>query len=173
MLVKQVALSPIESPGRQTRIAILWHTGATTELIVKRPTSGEKLSTPPQVIEAIRELTAGRTDAEIAELLNQRGFLSGKGRKFTPSAVNWIRWKFQIRKPTSENPKGIRADGRYSTKALAEKLGVSIHTIHYWREKGVLEAHQEYKRGPWWYLVTPEVLQTWRTKIHRVPVQFD
>ena len=169
LLVKQVALSPIESPGRQTRIAILWHTGATTELIVKRPTTGEKLSTPSEVIEAIRELTAGRTDAEIAEILNQRGFLSGKGRKFTPSAVNWIRWKFQISKPTSPNPKGIRADGRYSTSALAEKLGVGIHTIHYWRQKGILPATQEYARGPWWHQVTPEILMTLRQKIRRVP----
>ncbi len=173
LLVKQVALFPVESPTRQTCIAILWHTGATTELMIKRPTSREKLSTPAEVIEAIRELTAGRTYAEMAELLNQRGFLTGKGRKFTPSAVNWICWKFQIKKPTSENPQGIRADGYYSTKALAEKLGVSIHTIHYWREKGVLEAHREYQRGPWWYLVTPEVLQTLRTKIHRVPVKSD
>lgn len=45
LLVKQVALFPVESPTRQTRIAILWHTGATTELMVKRPTSREKLST--------------------------------------------------------------------------------------------------------------------------------
>ena len=157
LLVKQVALFPVESPTRQSHIAILWHTGATTEFMVKRPTSREKLSTPVEVIEAIRELTASRTYGEIAELLNQQGFLTGKGRKFTPSAVNWICWKFQIKKPRAENQKGLRADGCYSTKALADKLGVSIHTIHYWREKGVLEAHQEYKKGPWWYLVTPEV----------------
>jgi DNA invertase Pin-like site-specific DNA recombinase len=173
LLVKQVALSPVESPSRQTRIAILWHTGATTELMVKRPTSREKLSTPTEVIEAIRELSASRTYGEMAELLNQRGFLTGFGRKFTPSAVNWICWKFQIKKPRSQNRQGIRADGSYSTKALADKLGVSIHTIHYWREKGVLSAHQEYQRGPWWYLVTPEVLQTLRSKIHRVPVKAD
>ena len=171
LLVKQVALSPLESPTRQTQIAILWHTDTKTELLIKRPTSSEKFSTSPEVIEAIRELRAGQTYAEIAERLNQRGFLTGKGRKFTPSAVNWLCWKFQIKKPTSSNSKGIRADGCYSTKALAEKLGVGIHTIHYWREKGVLKAHQEYPRGPWWHLVTPEVLQTLRSKIQRVPVQ--
>ena len=169
LLVKQVALSPIESPTRQTQIAILWHTGAKTELLIKRPTTGEKLSTSPEVIEAIRELRAGQTYAEIAELLNQRGFLTGKGRKFTPSAVNWLCWKFQIKKPTSSNPKGIRADGCYSTKALAEKLGVGIHTIHYWRQKGLLQATQEYARGPWWHQVTPEILTTLRQKIRRVP----
>lgn len=136
LLVKQVALFPLENPTRQTRIAILWHTGATTELMVPRPTSREKLSTPTQVIEAIRELTPNRTYGEMAELLNQRGFVTGFGRKFTASAVNWICWKFQIKKPTSVDPKGPRPDGCYSTKALADQLGVSIYTIHALARKG-------------------------------------
>lgn len=155
LLVKQVAITPVESPIRSTRIAILWHTGATTQVTVKRPTTQEKLQTPPEIIEAVRELATSRTDAEIAEELNQQGFLTGKGRKFTKDAVNWIRWKFQIGKPTVAHPTGIRADGCYSTKALAQKLGVGIHTIHYWREKGIVEASQETSNGSWWHRVIP------------------
>ncbi|MGK7916024.1 MAG: recombinase family protein [Prochloraceae cyanobacterium] len=173
LLVKQVALSPVESPTRHTRIAILWHTGATTEFLVKRPTTKEKLQTPTQIIEAVRELAPGRTDAEIADQLNQRGLLSAKQRPFTKDSVNWIRWKFKISKPNSSNPKGIRADGSYSTKALAEKLGVSIHSIHYWRQKGVIQGHQEKPSGSWWYPVTPSVLKTLRETIRRVPVKPD
>lgn len=66
---------------------------------------------------------------------------------------------------------GIRSDGSYSTSALAEKLGVGIHTIHYWRDKGILEAFQEIPKGPWWHRVTPEILKTLRDKIRRVPVK--
>ena len=80
---------------------------------------------------------------------------------------------FQISKPTPRRLTGIRDDGCYSTKALAEKLGVGIHTIYYWRQKGVLKAHQEYKGGPWWYQVTPEVLKTLRAKIRRVTLLSD
>ena len=65
----------------------------------------------------------------------------------------------------------IRSDGCYSTSALAQKLGVGIHTIHYWREKGIVEASQETPNGPWWHRVTPEVLKTLRDKIRRVPVK--
>lgn len=65
---------------------------------------------------------------------------------------------------------GIRDDGCYSTSALAKKLGVGIHTIHYWREQGVLEAFQDIPQGPWWHRVTPEVLEVLRQKIRRVPV---
>ena len=173
LLVKQVALSPVESPTRQTRIAILWHTEATTELMIKRPTTQEKLSTPTEVIDAVRKLAVERTDAEIAQLLNQRGLVTGKGRPFTKDAVNWIRWKFHINKPAVHHPTGIRSDGCYSTSALAGKLGVGIHTIHYWRQKGVIEAFQETPRGPWWHRVTPLILETLREKIRRVPVKSD
>jgi DNA invertase Pin-like site-specific DNA recombinase len=175
LLVKQVAITPVDTPQRSSRLQILWHTGATTELVAMRPTTQDKLRTPEAVVQTIRELAVGRTDSEIASLLNQRGLKSGLGRAFTASAVAWIRWKFQIDKPGSDpgfaRHVGIRPDGSYSTSALAEKLGVGIHTIHYWREKGILEAFQETPKGPWWHRVTPEVLETLRAKIRRVPVK--
>ena len=175
LLVKQVAITPIDSPKRSSRIQILWHTGAITELMAMRPTTQDKLRTSSEVIQTVRELAAGRTDDEIANLLNERGLKSGLGRAFTGSAVAWIRWKFQIEKPGSDpgfaRHVGIRSDGSYSTSALAQQLGVGIHTIHYWREKGILEASQETPNGPWWHRVTPDVLKTLREKIRRVPVK--
>jgi len=189
LLVKQVAITPEDSPRRSSRIQILWHTGATTELVALRPTTQDKLRTPAEVVQTVRELAVGRTDDEIASELNQRGLKSGLGRAFTASAVAWIRWKFRIGKPGSDpgfaRHVGIRSDGSYSTSALAQKLGVGIHTIHYWRkvcrreyslrralrEKGILEASQETPNGPWWHRVTPDVLKTLREKIHRVPVK--
>lgn len=165
----------MQHPQRTTRIQILWHTGATTELVAIRQTTGDKLRTPDEVVELVRELAVGRTDEEVAFVLNTRGLVSGKGRAFTADSVAWIRWKFGITKPSSD-PKvahhlGISPDGYYSTTALAEKLGVGIHTIYYWRDKGIIEASQETPGGPWWYLVTPEVLETLRSKIRRVPVK--
>jgi len=175
LLIKQVAITPIESPIRQTHIAILWHTGATSELSSPRPTILQKLATPSEAIVAIRELSSTYSDAAIAFELNQRGLLSGKGRAFTASSVAWIRWKNQIPKPGGSNTfagtQGIRDDGCYSTSALAKKLGVGIHTIHYWREQGILEAFQDIPHGPWWHRVTPEVLEILRQKIRRVPVK--
>ena len=42
---------------------------------------------------------------------------------------------------------GIGSDGSYSTSALASLLGVGIYTIHYWRNKGIVEAFQETANG--------------------------
>ena len=175
LLVKQVALTPVDSPTRQTQVKILWHTGATSELFTNRPSIQQKLGTPVEVIQAIRDLAVGRTDTEIASELNRQGLVSPKGRAFTASSVAWIRLKYKIDKPGSD-PKfahdvGIRTDGYYSTSALAAKLGIGIHTIHYWREKGFIPASQETPNGPWWHQVTPEVLKTLREKIRRVPVK--
>lgn len=134
LLIKQIAITPVESPTRQTHIAILWHTGATSELSSERPSMAQKLGTPAEVIATVRELAAAHNDAAIAVELNRRGLLSGRGRAFTASSVAWIRWKNQIPKPGGSHvfagTEGIRDDGCYSTSALAEKLGVGIHTIH-------------------------------------------
>lgn len=174
MLVKQVGITPIDTPERSTRVQILWHTGATTELMATRLSTADKLRTPNEVIQLVEELALGRTDAEIAHELNRRGLVSGTGRAFTTDSVAWIRWKYGIEKPLS-NPMvaslGVSPEGYYSTSALAEKLGVGIHTIYYWRDKGIISAFQETPRSPWWYIVTPEVLETLREKIRRVPVK--
>ena len=174
LLVKQIALTPIDTPKRSTRIQILWHTGAISELIATRPTNADKYRTPKQVIQLIEELAPGRTDTEIAGELNRRGLLNTTGRAFTKKGVAWLRWKYGIDKPLSDPivaKSGVSQSGYYSTSALAEKLGVGIHTIYYWRDKGIIQAFQETDRSPWWYIVTPEVLETLRKKIHRVPVK--
>jgi hypothetical protein len=86
----------------------------------------EQVRTPPQVIEAIAALAVGRTDAAMAEALNAQGLASGRGRPFTAKAVAWIRHHDQIRKPGSDRQVAAgtraRADGRYSTRALATHL---------------------------------------------------
>lgn len=143
-------------------------------MIATRPTNAQKFRTPNLVIQLIEELAPGRTDSEIADELNRRGLVGGTGRAFTKKGVAWIRWKFGIEKPLS-NPqvahKGVSPEGYYSTSALALKLGVGIHTIYYWRDKGIISAFQETPKSPWWYRVTPEVLETLREKIRRVPVK--
>lgn len=76
LLVKQVAITPVNSPYRQTQVKILWYTGATSEFLVSRPNTQQKLGTPEEVIQAVRELATGRTDTEIATELNRQGLLS-------------------------------------------------------------------------------------------------
>jgi DNA invertase Pin-like site-specific DNA recombinase len=103
LLVRQIALTPIDKPERCTKIQLLWHTGSTTEITAKRLTIQQRLGTPEAVVQVVRELAYGRTDTEIAQALNERGLISATGRSFTASSVSWIRLKFKIPKPESDN----------------------------------------------------------------------
>jgi hypothetical protein len=140
LLVKQIALTPVEGPPRETEVQLLWHTMATTTLMVPRVHRKDRFRTSPEVIEAIMSLAPGRNNTAIAKALNARGLRSGRGAEFTKQTVAWLRRKYQIGESGSDHltasHMGARADGRYSTRALATRLGVSISTIHYWREKG-------------------------------------
>jgi len=102
LLVKQVALTPIDAPERSTRVQILWHTGVTSILVATRPTSADRFRTPSETIQLIEELAAGRTDTEIALELNRRGLVNARGRAFTKKGIAWIRWKFGIDKPLTD-----------------------------------------------------------------------
>jgi hypothetical protein len=172
LLVKQIGLIPLEGPPQQTEVQLLWHTMATTALMVSR--LHDRARTPPEVIEAIKRLAPGHTDAAIAEALNAQGLRSGRDVLFTRHAVAWIRHQHRIRKPGSDRQvaakTSARSDGRYSTRALATHLDVSLSTIHYWRDKGLIQAIQELSGGPWWHEVTPEVLETLRSHLRRVSV---
>jgi hypothetical protein len=67
MLVREIAVTPVEIPRRATCVKILWHTGQVSELLVARPSKGEAVTTPPALIERVRDLAAqGKGDAEIA-----------------------------------------------------------------------------------------------------------
>ena len=81
LLVKQVGITPVDSPKRSSRIQILWHTGATTELVAMCPTTQDKLRTSQEVVQTVRDLAVGRTDSEIASELNQLGLKSGGSPK--------------------------------------------------------------------------------------------
>jgi hypothetical protein len=156
---------------------VRWHTNATTELWVPRPSTRDRLRTPPGVVDTIATLAAGRTAAAIAAVLNARGLHSGRGPPFTAAAVAWIRDQDQLRQPGSDPRMAARLDarpdGRYSTRALAMHLGGTISTVHDWREPGIMPALHETPGGPWWHSVTPAVLAALRQHIRRVSLRTD
>jgi len=174
LLVKQVALTPVDTAPRQTQGQGLWHTDVVTTLTVPRPSRRERTRTPSDVVSTVATLAATHTDAAIAALRNTRGLRSGKGRSFTPAAVVWVRRKYGIAKPLMDTRHAARLearpDGRCSTRALAIQMGVSLHTIHDWRKRGMIPAIQETPGGPWWHDVTPAVLESLQKQMRQVPI---
>ena len=86
LLIKQIALTPVEGPPRQTPVQVLWPSEATTELVVPRPEKKARLRTPPAVVDAITALAAGRSDEAIAAASTRMG-CEAAGEPFTADAV--------------------------------------------------------------------------------------
>jgi DNA invertase Pin-like site-specific DNA recombinase len=168
MLVREIAVSPVEIPRRATCVKILWQTGQISELVVARPSKGEAVTTPPALIERIRDLAArGQGDAEIAAELNAQGVRSGRGRSLTVAAVAWIRWRNSI--ACMKEPKialaqpmpDRREDGLYSVRGVARELGVTVHIVRYWQSRGLLVGRRG-RYSSWWFSLDEET----RKRLH-------
>ena len=160
LMIQDAVLSPVDLPERSTKIRLLWKTGAITEVMAPRPRLPSR--TPEDVIDTIRQLAAQRlADIEIAEELNRRGIKSGRGRPFTLMAVKMIRSNYEIpagRLPGGHLPSRDRDErGRYSVRGLAARYRVTDHIVRYWVAIGVLVPEREYRRGPMWFTITPQV----------------
>lgn len=163
-LIEDIVLLPVEEPRRETQIRILWKTGAITEATAPRPTSGELLRTPKEVIAAVEQgVEQGRSNAQIADDLNLRHLKSGRGHPFTESVVSNIRHDNHIVSKRAngadgkQQPTPLRdARGRYSVPGLAAQYHVTIHVVRYWILRKVLTPQRDYPGGPFWFELTSE-----------------
>lgn len=159
-LIKDVTLTR----GKNTiHIGLRWQTEALTELEIPRPLrSYEVRRTDHKVVERVQQLATTHNDYEIADRLNEEGFTSGAGGSFTKSKVSWVRHAYQIPSHCADwpglYPSGQRGDGRYSAKAAAALLNVTVSTIAEWCKAGRLDYVQARPRGPRWIKLTPEVI---------------
>lgn len=103
------------------------------------PLGGGKLwQTPRPVVDAIDELLEHHTDAEIADILNQRGLTSGKGCSFHRLLVRDIRENYQLRNRHDR----LRDRGLLTAPELAVLLDVSVPTVWKWHRAGLIEGEK-------------------------------
>jgi len=159
-LIKDVTLTRADT---SLHIGIRWQTDALTPMDIPLPKrSCELRRTAPAVVERIRELAPQQADPQIALRLNQEGFIPGSGGQFTQCKVEGIRYAYHI--PTgcplnpASCPSGQRGDGRYSARAAAEMLNVSVTTIAKWCKSGQLEGVHTGPKGAWWISLTPDII---------------
>jgi len=154
-LVREVALSPRDTPDGGTKVRVLWQTGAVTDFVVVRQLAGR--ATSPEAVALIRRLVAAMTPADaIAAALNRAGLRPVTKARWTKAAVHaychhhGIRWPAPM--PTSKPQPYRRADGAYSTRGVARRLRVTPAAVGYWAKQGWLTAVERGGRGrPQWY----------------------
>lgn len=169
LLIKDVMMTKLE---KTVRVDVRWQTQACSTLEVERPKRSYVIRrTAPEVIERIRQLTQHHTDIETAKCLNDEGYRGGQGGAFTPKKVKWLRHAYGIKSgcplAPAACPTGQRGDGRYSAQAAAALLNVTVYTIADWCKSGKLDGVQMAPRGPWWVVLTPELITMLRKPVRQ------
>jgi DNA invertase Pin-like site-specific DNA recombinase len=164
LLIKDVTLTKRETT---IAVAIRWQTEACMSIEVPRPPRAcDACRTPLAIVERIRNLAQDHTDRQIADQLNSEGYHPGKKGSFTAPKVKWIRYVHQIPSNCPENSAGYperkRGDGRYSARAAAKLLNVSVSTIADWCKSGKLDGIQATRKSPWWVRLTVEDIRQLR-----------
>jgi DNA-binding transcriptional regulator YiaG len=93
--------------------------------------------TSKQVVAEIDTLLDDHTEAEIASILNDKGHVSGEGKRFHAGIVRRLRRDYEMKTRYDR----LRDTGMLTLAEMADLLGVSTSTVKNWRNHGLLRAH--------------------------------
>jgi DNA invertase Pin-like site-specific DNA recombinase len=155
LLISDVTLTKGDS---EIKVQIRFTGGATEEHSLARPRSAcEEMRHSPEVLAEIDRLLDDHTDGEVAEILNQKGLVSGTGLKFDGRRVQKTRRAYKI---ASRQTRLERA-GRFTIRELCEKYGIYRGKIYELRKAGKLKAYRYDDVGRYLYeLVDDSVFYT-------------
>ncbi|MGW0825541.1 hypothetical protein [Streptomyces sp. NPDC002845] len=123
-------------------------TGKLHQLTLPRPlTAWELRQTDPAVVAALDELLEEHTDAQSADILNERGLSSGMGQPFTRGMIVHLRNAYQLR---SHRQRLLDA-GMLTVSELARHLGVHFQTVKHWRRDGIITGILTNDKGEYVY----------------------
>jgi hypothetical protein len=124
--------------SKEIAAGVRFRGGATRDLTLPLAQNAWQLrQTSALVVAEIDALLDHHTEAPIAALLNERGFVSGEGKPLRGKTVQRIRRSYGLRKRYDR----LRDAGMLTTAEVAGVLGVSIATVKIWRRRGMLRAH--------------------------------
>ncbi|MBL4591013.1 MAG: recombinase family protein [Phycisphaerales bacterium] len=150
LVIQAVTLLPVDVPSRETLVRVQWHSGAASELGVSRPTRAERLETPPEVLDKIRELVSqGLPARQVAVALNEAGVKPKTASKWIAQGVRSTCTKHGIERPPIDPERYVRRlparhpDGRYSLTAAAQFLDVNTYLVKKAIQRGILQVDLE------------------------------
>jgi len=135
-LVADVTLTS-EEGGDEVRIGIRWRSGATEQIVARRPPRQyEIVRTPSEATEFIIQRGPLLTNQQLVTGLNAAGFKTGMGRCFDVAAVQWVRHVYHVPSPS------VFESGELSVAEVAARLGISTGAIYDWIAWGHLAARR-------------------------------
>jgi hypothetical protein len=131
--------------------------GATRSLDIPLPkTCVELRTTDAAIVREIDGLLDTYTDAEIADLLNERGVRTATMRPFTRVGVIHLRVRYGLKHRRTR----MLEAGLLTPADLAARYGVRLSTVHMWRRRGLLRAHPVTDKGEYLYEIPPDDVPT-------------
>jgi DNA invertase Pin-like site-specific DNA recombinase len=138
-LLADVTITPSAGDPTQILVGLRWKSGASQQVQVTRRKNAFQLrSTDPAAIELARRIGPGLDNNALAGALNDAGHRTGTRQPFDGVAAGNLRSYHHIPYP------GLLEDGELTPRQVAQLIGVSTGTIHYWINAGYLLA----RRGP-------------------------
>jgi DNA invertase Pin-like site-specific DNA recombinase len=133
LLVEDVTLTR----GQKITLHVRFKGGACKTVMVPLPQNAwQQRLTRREVVEEIDRLLDQSHDVEIAAILNERGYRSGKGCLFSASIVARIRSNYGLKNRYDR----MREAGLLTVKEMASLLTVTEGTVKTWKNHGMLAA---------------------------------
>lgn len=159
LLIKDITVEKVHEP-KKLILHVRWQGGAVEDIHCELPLRiSDRIRYKEDFLKKIKGLAKSSTDDQIAEILNQEGLMSAKGKTFTPSMVTWMRYKHRIPSPY------LKRSNELTVKKIADKFGVSRNVVYYWIERGFLQARKIRKGYPFWITLDPRKEKELRERI--------
>src|SRR3954468_17212083 len=144
--VIQEVIADIDADAGEIVLIIHWVGGVHTQLRLPRRRRGQRNSTAPDIIDAVRQLVLIANDDLIAGLLNRNKLTTGNGNRWTRERVTSLRSHHQI--PVYRPPENGVEPWLNLTKAAAH-LGISAKTLRLAAQSANIQAVHPLPEGPW------------------------
>jgi len=144
--VIEEVIADIDADAGQILLIIHWVGGAHTQLRLPRRRRGQRNSTRPDIIDAVRQLVLIANDDLIAGLLNRNKLTTGHGNRWTRERVTALRSHHKI--PVHRSAENGIEPWLNLTRAAAY-LAISPKTLRIAAENAEIEALHPLPDGPW------------------------
>jgi DNA invertase Pin-like site-specific DNA recombinase len=144
--VIEEVIADIDADAGEIVLIIHWVGGAHTQLRLPRRRRGQRNSTRPDIIDAVRQLVLIANDDLIAGLLNRNKLTTGHGNRWTRERVTALRSHHKI--PVHRSAANGIEPWLNLTRAAAH-LAISPKTLRIAAENAEIEALHPLPDGPW------------------------
>jgi DNA invertase Pin-like site-specific DNA recombinase len=112
--------------------------GAKKTLTLPPPLMGWQYNaTDPKIVQMVDELLTDHNYAEIATILDKRGYKSSQGNRFDRNVVKSITYKYKLKTRFAR----LRATGKLTADEVASLLGVTAQTVRKWGKEGTIKTY--------------------------------